>query len=91
MVHYFHMRVTVTQAKGQLTDLVRRAERGEEVVLTRHGQAAVKLVPIAAKPTREEKAAIISAIRKRALKKAKPGPSAARSQDFLYDKFGLPK
>ena len=85
------MRIPVTEAKGQLTDLVRRAERGEEVVLTRHGHPAVKLVPVAAKPTREEKAAIISAIRKRALKKAKPGPSAARSQDFLYDKFGLPK
>jgi prevent-host-death family protein len=85
------MRVSVTQAKGQLTDLVRRAERGEEVVLTRHGQSAVRLVPATRKPTPEEKGAIIDAIRKRALKKAKPGPSAARSQDFLYDEYGLPK
>ncbi|HEY1710552.1 MAG TPA: type II toxin-antitoxin system prevent-host-death family antitoxin, partial [Rhizomicrobium sp.] len=85
------MRVTVTEAKGQLTELVRRAERGEEIVLTRHGQAAVKLVPLVAKPTRAEKAAIIDDIRKRAAKKAKPGPSAARSQDFLYDEYGLPK
>lgn len=31
------MLVSVTDAKGQLTELVRRAETVEEVVLTRHG------------------------------------------------------
>jgi len=85
------MHIAVTEAKGQLTELVRRAEAGEEVVLTRHGQPAVRLVPAAAKPTREEKAAALAAIRKRAAKKAKPGPCAARSQDYLYDEYGLPK
>jgi prevent-host-death family protein len=44
------MRVSVTDAKGQLTDLVRRAEAGDEVILTRHGQVAVRLVPIRASP-----------------------------------------
>lgn len=87
------MRVTVTEAKGQLTELVRRAEAGEDVVLTRHGQAAVKLVPVKAKPTRAEKAAALDRIWKSAAanKKARRGPSAARSQDFLYDENGLPK
>ena len=32
------MRISVSEAKAQLTELVRRAESGEEVVLTRHGQ-----------------------------------------------------
>ena len=85
------MRVSVTDAKAQLTDLVRRAERGEEVVLTRHGQSAVKLIPAARKPTAAEKMALMEAIQKRAAKKAKPGPCAARSQDYLYDEYGLPK
>lgn len=87
------MRVTVSEAKAQLTDLVRRAERGEEVVLTRHGQAAVKLVPVTAKPTAAEKAAVLERVRKSAAanKKARRGPSAARSQDYLYDEYGLPK
>ncbi|MEI9931716.1 MAG: type II toxin-antitoxin system prevent-host-death family antitoxin [Rhizomicrobium sp.] len=85
------MRVSVTEAKGQLTELVRRAEAGEEVVLTRHGQAAVMLTPVVKKPTPAEKMAAMEAIQKRAAKKAKPGPSAARSQDFLYDEYGLPK
>jgi prevent-host-death family protein len=87
------MRVSVTEAKGQLTDLVRRAERGEEVLLTRHGQAAVRLTPVVTKPTPEEKAAVLERVRKSAAanKKARRGPSAARSQDYLYDENGLPK
>jgi prevent-host-death family protein len=86
------MRVTVTEAKAQLTELVRRAEAGEEVVLTRHGQAAVRLTPVVKKPTQAEKAAVLEAISKRLAKKKKsPGPSAAHSQDFLYDEYGLPK
>jgi prevent-host-death family protein len=87
------MRVAITEAKGQLTELVRRAEAGEEVILTRHGQPAVKLVSAAAKPTREEKAAVLDRIWKAAAanKKKRRGPSAARSQDYLYDEYGLPK
>jgi prevent-host-death family protein len=42
------MRVAVTNAKGQLTELIRRAEAGEEVVLTRHGRAMARLVPVEA-------------------------------------------
>ena len=85
------MNIPISDAKAQLTDLVRRAERGEEVVLTRHGHAAVRLVPIVAKPTSAEKAAVLEAVRKSAAKKVKPGPSAAHSQDYLYDEYGLPK
>ena len=87
------MKVTVSDAKGQLTDLVRRAEAGEEVILTRHGQEAVRLVPVTVKPKHDPEARrkILEDIMKSARGKAKPGPSAARSQDFLYDENGLPK
>ena len=40
------MRISVSDAKAQLTDLVRRAEAGDDVVLTRHGQPAVRLTPV---------------------------------------------
>ncbi len=60
------MRVTVTEAKGPLTELVRRAEAGEEVVLARHGNFAVKLIPIHRKPTQEEKTAVLKRVRKSA-------------------------
>ena len=93
------MQVSVTEAKGQLTRLVRRAEAGEEVVLTRHGRATVRLAPVHQRPDAEKRLAAIAAAqaaaRKRIAELAEAGewaaePDAARSQDFLYDEDGLP-
>ena len=84
------MRVSVSDAKGQLTELVRRAEAGDEIVLTRHGQAAVRLVPVKPAVDRKSKRALLEGARAKAASKAAEGPSAARSQDFLYDTDGLP-
>lgn len=85
------MRISVTEAKGQLTELVRRAEAGEEVTLTRHGHPAVRLVPVKAAPDRKSRRALLAAARASAAAKANAGPSAARSQDFLYGPDGLPE
>ena len=84
------MRVSVSEAKGQLTDLVRRAEAGEEVVLTRHGHAAVRLVPVKTALDRKSRRALLEAARAAGFAKAKSGPIAARSQDYLYGDDGLP-
>jgi prevent-host-death family protein len=84
------MRVSVTDAKGQLTELVRRAEAGEEVILTRHGHAAVRLVPVRSAPDRTSRRALLEAVRASGAAQASAGPSAARSQDFLYGDDGLP-
>jgi len=40
--------VNLAQAKAHLSDLVSRAESGEETIITRRGQPVAKLVPIAA-------------------------------------------
>ncbi|UVK44700.1 type II toxin-antitoxin system prevent-host-death family antitoxin [Mesorhizobium sp. AR07] len=85
------MQISVTDAKGQLTELVRRAEAGEEVILTRHGHAAVRLVPIKAAPDKKGRRALLETARAKGAAKAKEGPSAARSQDFLYGNDGLPE
>lgn len=85
------MKVSVSDAKGQLTELVRRAEAGDDVILTRHGQPAVRLVPIAPKPTIAERRAVLAAVRAAAARRQSSGPSAARSQDFLYGDDGLPE
>jgi prevent-host-death family protein len=85
------MEISVTDAKAQLTDLVRRAEAGEEVVLTRHGHAAVRLVPVKRKLDREARRALLEELQRATAGKVSPGPSAARSQDFLYDEDGLPR
>ncbi len=42
--------MNVQDAKARLSDLVARAERGEEVVIARAGRPAVRLVPVAARP-----------------------------------------
>ncbi|SFB20863.1 prevent-host-death family protein [Rhizobium sp. NFR07] len=112
------MRISIAEAEGQLADLVKRAEQGEEVVLTQPGLSSVrlevvsssvenpvetydaaaelaKLVPTETKRqplSAEEKRKIFEEIRNRTLgKDLLQGTSAARSQDFLYDEFGLPK
>ncbi len=85
------MQVSVTEAKGQLTELVRRAEAGDEVILTRYGHAAVRLVPIKAALDRKSRRTLLRAVRASGAARAKAGPDAARSQDFLYGKHGLPE
>jgi len=85
MVQYgAETRVSVTEAKGELTELVRRAEAGDEVILTRHGQPAVRLVTIKTVPDAKTRRALMEAARTSGVLPANPGPSAARSQDFLY-------
>ncbi|MYZ49477.1 type II toxin-antitoxin system Phd/YefM family antitoxin [Propylenella binzhouense] len=78
------MRISVTEAKGQLTELVRRAEAGDEIILTRHGHAAVRLVPVKPVADAKSRKALLDAVRASAAAKATAGPNAARSQDFLY-------
>lgn len=85
------MRVSVTEAKGQLTDLVRRAQAGDEVILTRHGQAAVRLVPVSPAIDSESRGRLLDAVRASGRQKATAGPDAAHSQDFLYEDDGLPR
>jgi prevent-host-death family protein len=96
MVYIIGMRkkpkqISVTEAKAQLTKLVRRAEAGDDVVLTRHGHAAVRLVPVKATPDRKSRHALLEAVRAAGAAKATAGVSAARSQDFLYGDDGLPR
>ena len=80
------MQIAVSEAKGQLLELVRKAESGEEVILTRHGQPIARLVGMA--PDRAERRAALEEARGAAT--VTGGASAARSQDFLYDEYGLP-
>lgn len=93
------MRISLADAEGKWDELVRKAEAGDEVVLTRDGAAAVRLVAVASPPIldaearerrRLERRSLMEAVARDGAAKALPGPSAARSQDFLYDDDGLP-
>lgn len=88
------MKLSIAEAEDQLSELVRRAENGEEVVLTRDGRDVVRFerMPTTKATSPEEKRALFAEIRRRARERGPDGgPSAARSQDFLYDEFGIPK
>jgi prevent-host-death family protein len=85
------MQISVSDAKAQLTDLVRRAEAGDDVVLTRHGQPAVRLVAVKSVGDSATRRRIMETLRRQASQKAVEGASAARSQDFLYNDDGLPE
>ncbi len=84
------MQVSVDEAKVQLTELVRRAEAGEDIVLTRRGQPVVRLAPVKKSTDRTARRALLEAVRSSAAPKAASGASAARSQDFLHGEDGLP-
>jgi prevent-host-death family protein len=38
------MEVSIVDAKNNLSDLIRKAEQGEEVLISRHGRTVAKLV-----------------------------------------------
>ncbi|MCK9551651.1 type II toxin-antitoxin system prevent-host-death family antitoxin [Aquamicrobium sp.] len=85
------MRVSITKAPAQLAELVRRAEAGEDVALTRHGHAAVRLVLVRTVPSVKDRRILLEALRESGAAKVSAGVSAARSQDFLYgEETGLP-
>ena len=85
------MRIAVSNAKGRLTELIRRAEAGEEVVLMRHGQAVVRLAPVDASVVPAARRKLLETVRASGAARARSGESAARSQDFLYGAEGLPE
>jgi prevent-host-death family protein len=85
------MQLSVTEAKAKLTDLVRRAEAGEEVTLTRRGEPTVRLVPIVTDAVRDKRRKILKEMRGSIKgKTGLEGVTSANISDFLYDDKGLP-
>ncbi len=83
-------------AEGQLLELVRRAQAGEDVLLTHEGKTIAKIDALTSaektwkQMTREERLAVIREVVANAPNKPEGMPDAAHSQDFLYDEDGLP-
>lgn len=63
------------EAKNTLGTLLDRVERGEEIVITRHGKAVARLVPNTRRIDQEQARTALERIRQRAqtLKQAKSG------------------
>ena len=60
------------EAKNKLSELLDLAEQGEEIIITRHGKEAARLVPPKGIVNRDEARAAMERIRERA-EKAKLG------------------
>ena len=86
-----HVWISITDANGRLTELVRRAEAGEEIVLTRNGREAVRLVAVKSVLQPEARRMRLKAVHRSGAAKATAGPDAARSRDFLNGEDGLPE
>jgi prevent-host-death family protein len=56
---------SVAEAKNKFSELIGRAEKGEEVVITRHGQPVIKLSAISPPPPRVVTAADLDWLRER--------------------------
>ncbi len=86
------MDMSITEAQARLAELVRRAEAGEEIVLTRDGQPAVRLVAVMPRRRKspEEIMAVILDIQQEVRAKGLASPNQSSDHDFLYDESGLP-
>ena len=86
------MQVSVSAAKAQLTDLVKRAEAGETVQLTRRGHVVARIIPASApRTTPRFRMEDIDAIVQSAKAKLLVRPSTSADDDDMYDEFGAPK
>ena len=82
--------IAISEAKARLTALVRQAEAGEDVVLTRNGKGVARITSMVPRRlTGEERMAVIRKAQA-LVGDLPPEFDAARSQDFLYDEDGLP-
>ncbi|NWG54061.1 MAG: type II toxin-antitoxin system prevent-host-death family antitoxin [Hydrogenophilaceae bacterium] len=68
---------SVAEAKARLSELIERAEKGEGVVITRHGKPVVELRPLAAAPRRITQAELDRlAEQRKAIVRKSGGPNA---------------
>ncbi|HYM76487.1 MAG TPA: type II toxin-antitoxin system prevent-host-death family antitoxin [Candidatus Dormibacteraeota bacterium] len=75
------------EAKNTLGTLLDRVERGEEIVITRHGKAVARLVPNTRRIDQDQSVAALGRIRQRAqrLERTKPDPFRWDSLKKLRD------
>ena len=60
------LQVQATEAKARLAELLRTVERGETVVITRHGKKIAHLVPAVDQERAERRAAVERFLKRRA-------------------------
>jgi prevent-host-death family protein len=56
--------VGIFEAKNRLSELVQRAARGEEIVITRHGEEVARLMPPQARDAVDQARSLVARIRR---------------------------
>jgi prevent-host-death family protein len=77
-------RHSVVEAKNQLSDLIDRALRGEDVVITRHGQPVVELKAVA-KPSKPVTPEALDWLADRRVGRRMPSEDAAETVRRMRD------
>jgi prevent-host-death family protein len=85
------MEISVSDAKAHLTELLRRAEEGEDIVLTRYGQPVARLAPIAPAQNCNVRLAFLEEMRQEARTKAAIGAGAFSPWDCPFGPDDLPE
>jgi prevent-host-death family protein len=78
------MTTTLREAKARLSEMVKRASRGEEVVITVHGKETAKLVPVPKRNKKIDKAKWLAEVDelRRKYSTGKVGMTAEEIQDW---------
>lgn len=86
------MNVPLVEAQARLPELMEQAISGEEILVEFEDGRSVQLKAVQRVPPAEaqRRRELLEALAEAGSRKATPGPCAARSQDWLYDEFGLP-
>lgn len=84
------MEIAINEAKLKLSELIERAGKGEQIVLTRHRKPVAVIKPIAGLTNPIERQVALRQISGRAQNKVSAGKPAAEADNFLYDSEGLP-
>ncbi len=73
--------MALNEAKTKLSALLDRVERGEEVIITRHGMKVARLVPEGTRDARAARAAVagLTAIREAVAATVRIGPAEIRA------------
>lgn len=82
------MKIAVKDAKAELSGLIARAAKGEQIVITKRGKPVAEIRPVHDDTTPIQRHVAARRIIERS--KSTETTPAARSTDFLYDEDGLP-
>ncbi len=88
MVQLIGMEIAVADAKPIFSELLRRANSGEEVIVTRHGQPYAKIMPVVGpvrRPKSERRESLEALMERSRAKGLHLGASGAELQQELND------